>query len=66
MVGVRSCPDDNGTQVIAIFARYRGTRAADPVTIDLTGCKTTTNGHVVRMGTAPLVEQLMALTPAPR
>jgi hypothetical protein len=67
MVGVSSCPDDNGTQVIAIFARYRGTgAAADPVTIDLTGCKTTTNGHVVRMGTAPLVEQLMALTPTPR
>jgi hypothetical protein len=64
MVGVAACPADNGTQVIAIFGGYPGPASQNPVTVDLTGCLTTTNGPVTRLGSAPLVAQLTALTPA--
>lgn len=60
--GVQACPEDDDSAIIAIF-RYGSTREADdPVTIHLTGCDPTTNGHVNREAGARIIRQIEAMT----
>lgn len=44
--GIRSCPADTGTSITAFF-RYPSLDDV-PVTVQLTGCATATNGHIKR------------------
>jgi hypothetical protein len=44
--GVIACPADDGSKVIAFF-RYPSA-PDDPVTVNLRGCRSVTNGQVVR------------------
>jgi hypothetical protein len=56
---VFSCPMDDGSEILAVFAYPSG--AADPVTVSVNGCTTATNGHVTRMAGAAIVGRLEAL-----
>jgi hypothetical protein len=62
--GPMACPNDPGEKIIAFF-RYRSS-AADPVTVDLGGCATVSNGHITRNAIGPdgstLIRQLESLT----
>jgi hypothetical protein len=53
---VFSCPADDGSEILAEFEYRAG--AADPVTVDLTGCTTAINGHVIRRASAAIIKQL--------
>ncbi len=46
--GARACASDNGTAIIAFFRYGSAPRADDPVTIELSGCSSVTNGHLQR------------------
>ncbi|MGI8571901.1 MAG: hypothetical protein ACR2L9_04640 [Solirubrobacteraceae bacterium] len=64
--GVRACPSDNGTAIIAFFRYGSAPKADDPVTVDLSGCSSVTNGHLQRtagtLSGLKLLRQLEALT----
>jgi hypothetical protein len=57
-----ACPADVGTAIIAYFTYPSG--VANPVTVDLTGCQTITNGSLSRLGLdARVVAQLKSFVP---
>jgi hypothetical protein len=59
-----ACPADFGDDVVAYFGYPAG--AEDPVTVDLSGCNTVTNGSLHRLGLdAPVVARLASLVPLP-
>lgn len=64
--GVFNCPADFGRNIIAIFRYLPAPKSDDPVTLDLTGCTSVTNGHLTRTAAfAPgptLIRQLERLT----
>lgn len=63
--GVRACPNDNGTAIVAFFRYGSAPDADDPVTINLSGCSSVTNGRLQRSAVSSpgfrLVRQLEAL-----
>jgi hypothetical protein len=68
LAGAHACPSDSGASIIAFF-RYGSTRESDdPVTVDLKGCMSVTNGRLDRTAVwAPgpaLIRRLKALTSA--
>jgi hypothetical protein len=54
--GVEACPVDTGNAVVAHF-EY-ATKPDDPVHVNRTGCRSVTNGHLVRWTTAHLMQLL--------
>lgn len=61
--GAMSCPNDSGATIVAIFRYGPAPKADDPVTVDLGGCATVTNGHVTRtaLGAPMLIRRLKSL-----
>lgn len=61
VTGAQACPADDGAAIIALFGYRSAAARADPVTVDLEGCSTVTNGHVVREAGAALMHTLVTL-----
>lgn len=59
--GAMSCPDDNASSALALFRYPSG--LADPLTFDLSGCASVTNGRLSRaLQSASVLEQLTSST----
>jgi hypothetical protein len=55
--GVTACPADDGSKVIAFF--HYAHSPDDPVTADLRGCRSVTNGQIVRSALSDSGDRLL-------